>query len=117
MLAGEANAADRAAIEGTYRNSSVGIENWREVFPSRAALVLLAEGSRPIDVQFTEQWTRSSGAGTHLTKYLALDKQDVSQVLPAGRFTLEARLPGGRVARTPVVLVDGQTTEVALAFE
>lgn len=116
-LAGQANAADRAAVEAKYRGYSFGEEDWREVHAARATILLRSDGNRPVDVLFTEEWTGSSAAGTHLSRELALGKEDVSQVLPAGRFTLEAWLPGGRVARAPVTLVDGQTTAIALAFD
>jgi len=116
-LAGQANAGDREAVETKYRGYSFGEENWQEVHAARAVILLRSEGTRPVDVLFTEEWLETSAAGTHLTRELALGKEDVSQVLPAGRFTLEAWLPGGRVARAPVTLVDGQTTAVALAFD
>lgn len=116
-LAGTANDADRAAIAAQFAGSTVGIDDWNEVLAARAGLLLCAEGRRPIVVEFTEEITGSSAAGTQLSNHLALGATDVSQIVPAGRFTLEARLPGGRVVSAPVVLVDGETTEVELAFE
>lgn len=116
-LVGAANDADRAAIAAQFVGVSVGIENWNEVLAARAGLLLCTEGRRPIEVEFTEVWGSTSAAGTHLSNHLALGATDVSQLVPAGRFTLEARLPGGRVVSKPVVLVDGETTEVELAFE
>lgn len=117
QLEGRANDADRAAIAKHYAGMTCGVDDWNEVFAARATLVLLAPDRRPIEVQFIEEWLETSAAGKHLTSFLALGATDVSQIVPAGRFTLEARLPGGRVARTPVVLVDGGTTDVELAFE
>lgn len=111
-VSGAASEADRAAIRDFYRGFSVGWPNWEERFPARVQLVLRAENRWPIPVEFVEK-----EFGPRLTRFLALGAEDVSQILPAGRFTLEARLPGGRVARAPVELVDGRTTEVALAFD
>ncbi len=112
-VSGAASEADRAAIRDFYRGFSVGWPNWEERFPARVQLVLRAEGRWPVQVEFLEKEFHDS----RLTPFLALGADGVSQILPAGRFTLEARLPGGRVARAPVELVDGQTTEVALAFD
>jgi hypothetical protein len=116
-VSGEATEADREAIRSADRGYTVGWPNWQERFPHRVQLLLCAAAREPIPVEFVEEWTGSSAAGKHLTPFLELGQEDVSQVLPAGRFTLEAHLPGGRVARAPVTLVDGQTTEVALTFE
>ena len=58
----------------------------------------------------------SIGNGRVETSVVALGTTATSQVIPAGEFTLEARLPGGRVLRKPVVLLDGATTDVAIDF-
>ncbi len=55
-------------------------------------------------------------AGARLHVRLA-GSEAPSEVLPAGRFRVEARLPGGRVVLRTVVLVDGETTAVDLSFE
>jgi len=107
-VVGEPSAEDRAAVRAD------GVSEPLQERRSRRAEIRLAGGS---------QWPRPVGfrgrahfAGS-LVSFLDLGTDDASEILPAGRFTLLARLPGGRVAAAPVVLVDGVTTDVELVFE
>jgi hypothetical protein len=47
---------------------------------------------------------------------LPLGTEALSTVVPTGSYTLQARLPGGRVASMPVTLLDGQTSSAVLTF-
>lgn len=80
---------------------------------TRVTLRLLAPRHAAVPVWFL--WKRLEPPG--LEDALALGESATSWIVPAGRWMLEGRLPGGRVARTEVVLVDGETTEARLVFE
>jgi hypothetical protein len=115
-LQGEILDQDREAIRKRYEGMTLGgpIDDWA----GQPSIVLVSENRWPEPIEFTCQiWMGSSAAGTHLTSKLALGTDAVSQMLPAGQYTLEARMPGGRVAAQDVVLVEGQTSEVTLTFE
>jgi hypothetical protein len=76
-----------------------------------ASLTLQAEGRRPVPVLI------DTGAVLDpLRPELAPGRSALSEVLPAGHWTLEGRL-GERVATIPVALVDGATTPATLRFE
>jgi hypothetical protein len=110
VLSGNVREDDREAQRGQSFYGEDGIEYWA----SRATLTLVPPSGWPELPEFTFVIKGSSAAGTHLTSQLPLGSDEVSQVLPAGRFRLEARMPGGRVASKEIVLVDGATTDVAL---
>jgi hypothetical protein len=110
ILAGEVQEEDREAIRLQFAGMNYELEYWANC----ANLTLLPPEGWPQPATFTMVMTGSSAAGTHLTSALPLGSDSISQILPAGRFRLEARMPGGRVASKDVVLVDGETTEVAL---
>ncbi len=78
--------------------------------PERASLALFTDGGWPEPIRFRI-------GGKFLTSELALGSEQTSEILPAGRFRVEARLPDGRVVSRTVVLVDGETTAVDLSFE
>lgn len=85
-----------------------------ELFSKNAEIRLLAADRWPCPVSFRYEITGSSAAGTHLRSELPLGARQISEIVPAGRYVLEARLPGGRVAATPVTLKDGETAVVTL---
>lgn len=109
-LAGEVLEEDREAI----RRRSAGMHYELEYWANRAELTLVPPEGWPQPAMFTMELTGSSAAGTHLTSELALGSDSTSQILSAGRFRLEARMPGGRVASKEIVLIDGATTDVTL---
>lgn len=115
-IAGAGSPADEVAVRAQHPPTTVfggPIEFWSE----RATMSLVADGRWPVSVFFRWEMTSSSGAGTHLGDWLLLGKGGTSELLPAGRYRFEARLPGGRSASADIVLVDGQTTDVELAIE
>jgi hypothetical protein len=77
-------------------------------------LALERHGRWPCAVRFRYH---HSLIGEGLRGSVALGAEATSELLPAGRFTLHARMPGGRVASAPVELVDGRTTEITLRFD
>ena len=112
-LRGEVLASDREAI-GTGTFFFGNVESWA----SHASFSLLPEDGWPQPVEFTMVIEgRGTIAGTRLVSMLPLGSDSTSELLPAGRFRLEARMPGGRVASKDVVLVDGATTDVTLEFD
>lgn len=113
-LAGTVDEEDRKAIRARVSDlDEESLEEWARM----ARLALLADGRWPEPIWFRWELTGTSAAGTHLTSELALGSDRTSELLPAGRFTIEARLPGGRAVTRPVLLVDGVTTEVDLTFD
>lgn len=110
-LEGQARDEDRAAWSGLVVDDEV-VASWAE----QAEVVLLPEGGWPVPVQFRWEVTGSTAEGTRLVSSLSVGSEDTSEVLPAGRYRLQARLPGGRVATTEVVLRDGETTAASLTF-
>lgn len=114
-IAGEVLDEDREAVYAAHPGSTFGgpIEFWA----GRAATTLVTADRWPIPVPFPYELTGSSAAGTHLGDWLALGSEGTSELLPAGRYRIEARLPGGRSTSAEVTLVDGQTTTVTLAIE
>jgi hypothetical protein len=93
--------------------AAVGAENWQEAFAARATLRLFAAGRPSEPLLFVTPGAAEDAAGE---PHLALGSSGLSEVLPAGEALLEARLPGGRVARAPVSLVAGETLDVSLRF-
>lgn len=86
----------------------------------RAALaeLHLVEPGRPREpvLRVDLAYSGSSAAGQHLLTQWPLGETRVSEVLPCGRHSLVARLPGGRTARAEVELVSGTTAKVTLRF-
>jgi hypothetical protein len=114
-LLGEVLDQDREAIRERYEGWHLpgGTDNWAE----RPSIVLVSGDRWPEPVEFTVEMRGSSAAGTHLTSKLALGTDAVSQMLPTGRYSIQARMPGGRVASQDLDLVEGQTSEVTLTFQ
>ncbi|MCE9593816.1 MAG: hypothetical protein K8S98_06460 [Planctomycetes bacterium] len=110
-LHGHTTDADRSAVNERYS------ADMREELAQQVTVALIAEGRWPESVMFTWELEGSSAAGTHLRSSLALETTQLSEVVSAGRFRVEARLPGGRKIDAPIVLVDGKTTEAELTFE
>lgn len=87
---------------------------WREGRLRRSVIVRLCQPGRwPQQVAFVgpERLRRKE-----LQDRIALGTTLPSERLPAGRWTLVGELPDGRVRRTEVVLVDGETTTARLEF-
>jgi len=82
-----------------------------EAWASRARLTLSGEGRWPADVRF-----ESDEAPGLVLRHLELGVSRLSEPLQPGRYTLTARLPGGRTVQAPVELFDGRTTDVELEF-
>ncbi|MFN0009252.1 MAG: carboxypeptidase-like regulatory domain-containing protein [Planctomycetota bacterium] len=110
VLKGTVVDADRDAIRRQFAGMNYELEYWA----NRAHLMLFPPQGWPQPAVFTMELTGSSAAGTHLTSELPLGSDSTSQLLPAGCFRLEARMPAGRVASKDIVLVDGATTDVSL---
>ncbi len=97
LLVGEPNEEDRAAAPEYYRDEET-LDTW-----SRAAtLYLTRDDAWPEPVWFTYKDTGTWPARTHRRAELAVGSEGTSQVLSAGRYRLEARMPGGRVTSVPV---------------
>ena len=62
-----------------------------------------ARGDSPLDMRERPQ--------------LPIGTSSVSQLLPCGTYELQARMPGGRMAKAPVTLVEGETADVELVFD
>lgn len=93
-----------------------GNEKQLEAAAARATIQLLRPGRRPERVYHTTNVTGSSAAGKRRTDGWELGSDDLSHAWPAGRFTLQARLPGGREVEVEVELVVGTTTGLVLEF-
>lgn len=80
---------------------------------SSAEIWLVPSDRWPIRVPF-----RFTAPGETQTSWLcyrfALGQRQSSEILPAGEYVLEARMPGGRVVATRVTLEDGETAAVEL---
>ncbi|MCP3920216.1 MAG: hypothetical protein GY711_32215 [bacterium] len=104
-LVGETRTEDeRAVAEGRTHRAGA------------ASLSLERTGMRPEPVYRVEVWTMTSAAGEHRSSLWPLGESDVSLHLPTGSFELVGRMPGGRRARTAVVLRAGATTRATLRF-
>lgn len=112
-LRGDVLEEDRRAF--TPRQDVAYIESI-SALAAKAAISLTTDGHWPHAVPFTYVMTGNSSSGTHVGPWLAIGSEQVSQLLPVGRFRLEAHMPGGRTASADVVLVDGDTTTVTLSF-
>jgi hypothetical protein len=88
-----------------------------EYFSILAAITLVADDHWPEPVEFQYEIATTSAAGTHLRAALPIGTEGTSEPVSAGRFRLEARMPGGRMASCDVVLVDGQTTNATLRID
>ena len=110
-LEGEAKQADTQAVVDRWGNQTPEtLDYWAR----RAQIRLVSADRWPRPVEFQFEMTGSTAAGTHLGPHLPIGTQQTSELVPAGRYTLEARMPGGRVASVPVTLVDGETLSVTL---
>lgn len=108
-LQGEPDDLDR---EGYRRHETTNRANEDRAF--RAELRLVEAMRAPRIVHFTTDPSGPTPIALHDTTRLPLGGRAISELLPAGAFTLEAALPSGRVARTRVELIDGETTTVTL---
>lgn len=88
-----------------------------DVFSHRATLELRRADRAPLPVEFRWDLEGTSAAGTHLASALPVETTQVSELLPAGTFTLVARLTSGRSVERAIELVEGATLEVVLAIE
>jgi hypothetical protein len=111
-LTGEVREQDRDWIR-KWIQVPTDVECWA----SRAEIVLVPETGWPCSVYFAADAARCFGPRTSLTTSLTLGTEQTSHALPAGRYRLEARMPGGRVASAPLVLVDNETVSATLAFD
>lgn len=113
-ITGAALDEDTAAVRARCPSCALDFDAgfWIE----QAATALHADGRWPIAVRFPWELETTSGAGTHLDAWLRVGRQGTSELLPAGRYRFEARMPGGRTASKVVDLVDGTTTDVELAI-
>lgn len=115
-LAGAPDEADRAAMRrGDAWNppQDPGDESLRSVL---ATLTLEQPGRRPETLSFARSAGPTAVSGTDLLTRWPLGATQRSEVVPTGRFTLVARLPGGRERRQEVELVAGTVTAVRLEF-
>jgi hypothetical protein len=123
-LAGSADAADlaaaRAANPWVEEQADLGSFEREAEYARRAAsaeVQLVAPGRRREPVlRVGCAFEGTSAAGEHLLEDWPLGATYLSEMLPAGRCTLVARLSGGREARAELVLVAGQTTQATLRF-
>ncbi len=117
-LMGEASEADRRSVLTSYPwladpEHAAQLASWA----ARAELALVHGGRRPEPVLFSgPDYQGTSAAGVHLKSGWPLGQVHRSEILPTGRYTLLARLPGGRAARVEVELRAGATTAVKLEF-
>jgi hypothetical protein len=81
-----------------------------------ARVWLISDGHWPIPVAFTCPATGFGAGRPKVCRELIVGSSNVSELLPVGRFRLEARMPGGRTTSTEVVLVDRETTPITLSF-
>ncbi|MBK7877892.1 MAG: hypothetical protein IPJ77_19605 [Planctomycetes bacterium] len=88
-----------------------------DFFTHRATLELCRPGRAPLPADFRYELGTTSAAGTHVRPALTVGTTQVSELLPAGRFTLVARLTSGRSVEREIELVEGATLEVVLAIE
>lgn len=114
QLEGAVQAAD---CDATRRDFAPATTSSFEYWAERATISLRAPGRWPEPVLFKSRIEHSDNAGDYLQPLAPLGSTQTSEVLPAGRFLLEARLRGGRLASREIVLVDGETTDVTLHFE
>jgi hypothetical protein len=113
VLRGETREEDRRAIRKRKPYVEPGsVDAWA----SEASIVLVFETSWPVPVEFTRHLGTTSAAGTELISYMQVGDEGTSEILPAGRCRLEARLPGGRVASQAIELLDGKLAEATLVF-
>jgi len=111
---GVSDEGDRAGVKPEDRRASPDRLAW---WASRAALTLHRPGRWPVPVDVLtdlEYGVRLGRVG--LLPSVALGSRSTSELLPPGCFTLRASLPGGRVVTAPVLLVEGETTDVRLEF-
>ncbi len=86
-----------------------------------AAVTLLESGRAPVPVMFDESGVEKLAAVYDAPAWWRagapkLGQTRTSFVMPAGEYTLDVRLPDGRTATKPVVLVEGDVTDVTIEF-
>lgn len=86
---------------------------WGRLLRHGAVVRLCQPGRWPEQVAFVGPVRRRRN---ELQDRIALGTTLPSERLPAGRWTLVGELPDGRVARSEIVLVDGETTRARLEF-
>lgn len=111
-LTGEVREKDRDWIRKWIQRPN-DVECWA----SRAEIVLVPENGWPRSVYFAAESPGFRGSRSSLATSVTLGAEQTSHALPAGRYRLEARMPGGRVASAPLELLDGETVSVTLAFD
>lgn len=108
QLTGEANEADLAGAKERLGERGA---RWAEAVARSVRVVLVDDdGEVAQEVAFERE-------GGRIDSRVPFGYEGTSNVVFAGRFVLEVRTEGGRVASTPVTLVDGETVEVALSFD
>ncbi len=121
-LRGEPLVDPEPAIPLGDGSSSVGfVEAVRSAFPPGANVTLLESGRAPNSVTFDATGVKDIPIVYDAPAWWAagppkLGQTRTSFVLPAGSYTLDVRLPDGRSATRPVVLVEGGITEVTMDF-
>lgn len=108
-----AGARLRVAVSGTPCAEGAVPSEQAWLGPGGVALTVGDPTHWPMRVAFEGSMPLNA---SELRSRLPLGTEAVSEVLPAGRWTLVGRLADGRTARTEVVLSDGRTTEAALEF-
>lgn len=86
-----------------------------------AAVTLLESGRDPVSLTFDESGVKDLAHITHAQAWARagpprLGQTRMSFVMPAGEYTLDVRMPDGRKATKPVVLVEGDVTDVTIEF-
>lgn len=122
-LDGVSTEADRQAVWGgrfvpyVASGDAAAREAATERLAGQAQLYLVSDDRQREPVLFVEEaWEGTSAAGLHLNDRWPLGTTRVSECVPAGTYTLVARLPGGREARAEVELLEGSVTPVFLRF-
>ena len=117
-LSGSSNAQDFEAVLASSPHPR-GEDNhaYAKTLASQATLSLSMPGRRYEPVYRSEEWTGSSAAGTHRTQGWPLGETHTSIMVSAGKSTLIARMPGGRIAQRAIELLPGKTQELELHFE
>ena len=115
-VTGEPSPRDLKAVRERHpdlvQDNTELLEQWAHA----ATFELRWPDHRPEIVYRTIELRGTSAAGTHQTGEWPLGTHDTSQMLPAGDFTLIARLPGGRELRRAVTIRPNETTPVSLEF-
>lgn len=117
-LRGEPTAADREAVQPSPSAIGDDHEEYIAYWSRFVRLHLEGQGRWAEPVHFAGFWGEgTSAAGTHLFGGLVLGSEGTSQALTPGESVLVARTPGGRQARVPVHLIEGQTLAVTVTLD